>query len=283
MGYIYGIRYIGDKSKLTERSRNNLCRRWCYIGQAKNYERRWNTERREGNRNEGGEQSKFYDTLRHFGVENFEWVVLLIVSDDDMDIIEDDYIVKYSLSPNGLNLRRGGKRGEYTKELRDKMSIAGKKRFESLDARQKNRDAQKLAYSNPELRTLQRNIRLAWLKTPTGIQNSENHSEYMNNRTSVQIQQQADSLKEFYKTEAGKKRAADHSKSHSEIMKKSEKAQSHMKKLNDLLAERRKNKPVVIHKCDVCDYTPAKNSKAKLTRHMLGKSHIENAKQSISV
>lgn len=276
MGYIYGVRYIGDKSKLTERSRNNLCRRWCYIGQAKNYERRWNTEKREGNRTEGGEQSKFYDTLRHFGVKNFEWVVLLIVSDDDMDIIEEDYIVKYSLSPNGLNLRRGGKRGIYTQELRDKISLVHKKRFESLEARQKNRDAQKLAYSNPELRRLQRNIRLTWLKTPAGIQNSENHSEYMKNRTPKEIQQQADSLKAFYKTEAGIKRKAEHAKSHSEIMKKSEKAQAHMKKLNDLLAERRKNNPVVVNRCDICDYTPAKNSKAKLMRHILGKTHNAN-------
>jgi hypothetical protein len=281
MGYIYGVRYIGDKSILTERSRNNLCRKWCYIGQAKQYERRWNTEKREGNRTQGGEQSKFYDTLRHFGVKNFEWVVLLIVSDDDMDIIEDDYIVKYSLSPNGLNLRRGGKRGEYTQELRDKMSMAGKKRFESLDARQKNRDAQKLAYSDPALRALQSNIRLAWLKTPAGIQNSENHSDYMKNRTPGEIQQQANSLKAHFQTEKGIAQRKAHSVNHSENMKKSEKAQNHMKKLNELLAERRRNTPPIIHRCDICEHTF--KTKPKLIRHTNSQRHKDNIKLTVPV
>jgi len=259
----------------------NLCRKWCYIGQAKQYERRWNAEKREGNRTEGGEKNKFYDTLRHFGVKNFEWVVLLIVSDDDMDMIEDDYIVKYSLSPNGLNLRRGGKRGEYTQELRDKMSMAGKKRFESLDARQKNRDAQKLAYSNPALRALHSNIRLAWLKTPEGIENSKTHSDYMKNRTAEEIQQQADSLKAHYQTEKGIAQRKTHSINHSENMKKSEKAQNHMKKLNELLAERRRNTPLVIHRCDICEHTF--KTKAKLMRHTNSQRHKDNIKSKVPV
>jgi hypothetical protein len=280
MGYIYGIRYIGDKSILTERSRNNLCRKWCYIGQAKQYERRWNAEKREGRKREGY-NSKLYDTLRHFGVENFEWVVLLIVSDDDMDTIEDDYIVKYSLSPNGLNLRRGGKRGEYTQELRDKMSRVGKKRFESLDARQKNRDAQKLAYSDPALRALQSNIRIAWLKTPEGIENSKAHSDYMKKRTAEQIQQQADSLTAHFQTEKGIDQRKKHSINHSATMKKSEKAQAHMKKLNELLAERRRNATPVIHRCDICEYTF--KTKAKLIRHNTSQRHKDNIKSTVRV
>lgn len=281
MGYIYGVRYIGDKSNLTERSRTNLCRKWCYIGQAKQYERRWNTEKREGNRTEGGKQSKFYDTLRHFGVKNFEWVVLLIVRDDDMDIIENEYIVKYSLSPNGLNLKLGGKRAEYSQELRDKLSMAGKKRFESLDSRQKNRDAQKLAYSDPALRALQSNIRLAWLKTPEGIENSKAHSDYMKKRTTGEIQQQADSLKAHFQTEKGIAQRKAHSKNHSENMKKSEKAQNHMKKLNELLAERRRNTPPVIHRCDICEHTF--QTKPKLTRHTNSQRHKNNIKSKVPV
>jgi len=270
MGYIYGVKYIGDISTLSERSRNNLCRRYCYIGQAVDYQRRWNQEKTEA-RKKGGKQSKFYDTLRSFGIDNFVWKIILIVPDEDMDTVEDDYIVKYSLAPNGLNLRRGGKRAKFTQELRDKMSRAGKKRFESVEARQKNQAAQKLAYSNPALRDLQRNIRNTWLETEAGIQNSKNHSEFMRNRPPEAIQQQADSLCAFYKTEKGKVRAAEHAVSHSAIMKQSPKCQAHMKRLNETLAERHKNRPPVIHKCDVCDYTF--NTGGHLKRHKTSKKH----------
>jgi hypothetical protein len=276
MGYIYGVKYIGDIHSLSERSRNNLCRKYCYIGQAVDYQRRWNQEKAEA-RKKGGKPSKFYDTLRSFGIENFVWEIILIVPDEDMDTIEDDYIVKYSLSPNGLNLRRGGKRGEFTQELRDKSSRVQKKRFQSLEAREKNRAAQKLAYSNPALRALQRNIRLAWLETEAGIQNSIVHSEFMRNRPAEMIQQQADSLRAFYKTEEGKVRAAEHAVSHSAIMKQSPKCQAHMKRLNETLAQRRKENPVV-HRCDVCNYQSPKNSKPKLRRHMGSKRHIEAVK-----
>jgi len=279
MGYIYGVRYIGDRSRLTERSRNNLCRKWCYIGQSVDFQRRWNDEKVEGRKKNGGERSKFYDTLRSFGVENFEWVVLLIVSDNDMDIIEEEYIRKYSLAPNGLNLTTGGKRPEYTQELRNKLSLAQKKRFECLDARQKNRDAQKLAYSNPEVRALQRNIRLAWLKTPEGIKNSKSHSDYMKKRTAEQIQQQADSLRAHFQTEKGINQRKKHSINHSATMKKSEKAQAHMKKLKELHAERRRNAVPVIHKCNICEYTFKTN--AKLIRHTNSQRHKDNIKSNV--
>jgi len=281
MGFIYGVRYIGDKSMLTDRSRLNLCGKFCYIGQAIDYERRWNAEKREGRKINGGLRSKFYDTLRKFGVENFDWIVLLIVSDNDMDMIEDEYIVKYSLSPNGLNLRRGGKRGEYTKELRDKLSMAAKKRFDSLDARQKNRDAQKLAYSDPALRALQSNIRRAWLKTPEGILNSKAHSDYMKNRTPEKIQQQADSLRAYFQTEKGIAQRKKHSINQSLSMKNSEKAQAHIKRLNESRAERRKNTPPVIHRCDICEHTF--KTKPKLIRHTNSQRHKDNIKSKVSV
>lgn len=49
-----------------------------------------------------------------------------------------------------------------------------------------------------------------------------------------------------------------------------------MKKLNELLAERRKNKPIVIHRCDICDYTFKTN--AKLIRHNTSQRHNDNVK-----
>ena len=64
MGYIYGVKYIGDKHNLGERSQTLLSSKYCYIGQAVDYERRWNQERREiiyGNSN-----TPFYDTIRHY-------------------------------------------------------------------------------------------------------------------------------------------------------------------------------------------------------------------------
>lgn len=276
MGYIYGVKYVGDVSALSERSRNNLCRRYCYIGQAVDYQRRWNQEKTEARKIEGGEQSKFYDTLRSFKIENFVWEIIIIVPDEDMDTVEDDYIIKYSLSPNGLNLRRGGKRAKFTQELIDKLSRVHKKRFESLETRQKNQAAQKLAYSNPALRDLQRNIRNTWLETEAGIQNSKNHSEFMQNRPAEIIQKQADSLRAHYQTEEGKAQAASHAISHSATMKQSPKCQAHMKRLNETLAERRRNTPPIIHRCHACDHTF--KTGAKLRRHMESKKHIEAVK-----
>jgi hypothetical protein len=60
-------------------------------------------------------------------------------------------------------------------------------------------------------------------------------------------------------------------------MKKSEKAQQHMKDLNERLAQERRKNPI-IHKCEVCNYTAPNNHKPKLTRHLATKKHQDMIK-----
>jgi hypothetical protein len=64
-------------------------------------------------------------------------------------------------------------------------------------------------------------------------------------------------------------------------MKKSEKAQAHMKILNELLAERRRNATPVIHRCDICEYTF--KTKVKLIRHNTSQRHKDNIKSTVPV
>jgi len=280
MGFIYGIKYIGDKSLLTARSKNTLSGKYCYIGQSQqdDYNKRWKQEKDEVIK--GSKNSLLYDTIRHHGIEKFVWELLLIVDDESIDKVEDEYICRYSLSPNGLNLRRGGARGKATAELCAKLSFSMKKRFESLEAREKNRKAQKEAYANPELREKQRNIRLVLMQTPRGKEMRRTHSEFMQSPEMIAVATQ--NLAKFYETDEGKAQRERHGKNHSEIMKKSEKAQSHMKKLNEALRKKREENPVV-HRCDICGYIAPKNHKPKLTRHLQTQKHKDNLKKNIIV
>jgi len=280
MAYLYGIKYIGDKSKLISRSKKLLSGKYCYVGQCQrdDYNKRWKQEMDEVIK--GKKNSLLYDTIRYHGIENFEWVLLLIVNDESIDKVEDDYICKYSLSPNGLNLRRGGARGKATQDLKEKLSQAAKKRFESSEERERNKIAQKKAYANPELREKQRIIRTALMKTPKGIKMRKAHSVFMSSPEMIQTSTQ--NLAAYYKTEEGKKQRENHGKNHSEIMKNSPKMKSHMKQLNEKRKKEREENPI-IHECKVCGYVAPKNHKPKLTRHLQTKKHADNIKNSIII
>ncbi len=75
----------------------------------------------------------FYNALNKHKPENFKFEIICICFDDDCNKYEEDYIQKFdTLSPNGYNLRLGGKNGKQHPESIEKRRIAntGKKRQE---------------------------------------------------------------------------------------------------------------------------------------------------------
>lgn len=59
-----------------------------------------------------------------YGIENFEFKLICICFDNDLNKFELDYIKKYdSLVPNGYNLRDGGENGgKHNEETKRKIS-----------------------------------------------------------------------------------------------------------------------------------------------------------------
>jgi group I intron endonuclease len=94
MGFIY---------KITNKITNQ-----CYIGQTIQYlEERWRQHK-------GSKSNCRY--LKHafqkYGIENFEFKLICICFDSDLNRFEIEYIKKYnSIVPNGYNLKSGGENG----------------------------------------------------------------------------------------------------------------------------------------------------------------------------
>ena len=64
-----------------------------------------------------------------YGIDNFEFNIICICFDEDLDKYEIQYMEKYnSMVPNGYNLRKGGNSGKHHEETKRKIS-------ESLKAR----------------------------------------------------------------------------------------------------------------------------------------------------
>ena len=284
MGYIYGVKYIGNKHNLGERSQTLLSSKYCYIGQAVEYERRWNQERREiiyGNSN-----TPFYDTIRHYGIEKFIWEVLLIVDDNIMGLVEDEYIKKHSLYPNGLNFKGGGQHGKLTEELRNKLSIVHKERFKNVEVRERNRISQiKARQNNPELREKDRQTQLKYNATEAGKLKAKKHSDYMKSNTPERrdaILRSIETKLKNNKTEEGKIRISNQEEKRTEWRKSEEglkwreeqsiRAKKEIERRRLLIPKRR---------CDICDYEPPNNSKPKLDRHLATQKHKNNEKNSI--
>ena len=110
MGYIYLI-----TNKLNGKH---------YVGQTirKDIRYRWNQHRS----NKSGDTiiSRAYNK---YGIENFKFQIICICFDEDCDKYEMEYIKKYnSLSPNGYNLREGGKNSHHSDETKKKIGLKSK-------------------------------------------------------------------------------------------------------------------------------------------------------------
>jgi len=114
MGYIY---------KITNKIDNKV-----YIGQTiGDLERRWKTHL-----NTGSNCRYLKSAINKYGVDNFEFKLVCITFDNQLDDMEIKYIEQYNcLVPDGYNLRLGGNSGRHNAETKQKISETLKKRYDN--------------------------------------------------------------------------------------------------------------------------------------------------------
>lgn len=111
MGYIYKI--INKVSKKE------------YIGQTINLEERWHQHTHKKRSN----CRYLKHAFNKYGIDNFEFKLVCVCFDEDMDKLEEQYIEKFNtLVPYGYNLRKGGNGGRHHEETKRKISLALKGR-----------------------------------------------------------------------------------------------------------------------------------------------------------
>ena len=68
-------------------------------------------------------------SMKKYGIDNFEFKLICICFDNDLDKYECYYMNKYnSIVPNGYNLRQGGNSGRHNEETKKKISETLKNR-----------------------------------------------------------------------------------------------------------------------------------------------------------
>ena len=112
MGYIYTIKNKTDKK--------------IYVGQTiHDVEARWKDHLKKGSN-----CRYLKSAINKYGVDNFEFKLVCITFDNQLDDMEIKYIEQYnSLVPNGYNLRLGGNSGRHNAETKQKISDTLKKNF----------------------------------------------------------------------------------------------------------------------------------------------------------
>jgi group I intron endonuclease len=143
MAYIYRV-----LNKITKK---------CYIGESKGKDVvwRWNQHKQKIEANKGCPALR--DAVKKYGIENFEFSIILICFDEDRFKYEIEYIKKYnSLSPNGYNLTNGGEGGG---------GFKGKKHTEEVKNRIKNTLKQKYI-DNPEVKKVLSDRNTLLMKQP---------------------------------------------------------------------------------------------------------------------
>ena len=164
MAYIYRI-----LNKLTKK---------CYIGETKciDVSRRWNQHRQTIEINKGCPALR--DAVKKYGIDNFEFSVLIICFDDERFKYEIEYIKKYnSVVPNGYNITNGGEGGGFqgkthTEEVKNIIKNKLKQKFiDNPELKKQMSERNKIVMSNPEVRE----------KIKNGILNSEKWKKVVEN------------------------------------------------------------------------------------------------------
>ena len=191
MAYIYRI-----KNKITKK---------YYIGESKkkDVKWRWNEHKKTIENNKGCPALR--DAVKKYGIENFEFSVLIICFDDERFKYEKEYIKKYNtVVPNGYNITNGGEGGGFQ----------GKKHTEQMKTDLRNKSKQKYI-DNPELKTQISERNKIIMKNPeirdkikNGLLNSEKWKKakeenragnYKNNKHSEEIKNKiSEGVKKHY-------------------------------------------------------------------------------------
>ena len=115
MGYIYKI----------ENKKDNK----IYIGQTtRDIEIRWKEHFKKGS------NCRYLSSaVKKYGIDNFEFKLICISLDENLNDIEIEYIKKYNcLVPNGYNLRNGGNNGKHNEETKNKISESLKNKIDII-------------------------------------------------------------------------------------------------------------------------------------------------------
>ena len=142
----------------------------CYIGETKCKDViwRWNQHKQKIEINKGCPALR--DAVKKYGIDNFEFSVLIICFDDERFKYEIEYIKKYnSVVPNGYNITNGGEGGGFqgkthTEEVKNGIKNKLKQKYiDNPDLKKQLSERNKIIMSNPEVRE----------KIKNGILNSE--------------------------------------------------------------------------------------------------------------
>lgn len=182
MAYIYRI-----KNKITK----------------KDVKWRWSEHKQNIKKNKGCPALR--DAVKKYGIENFEFSIIIICFDDERFKYEKEYIKKYNtVVPNGYNITNGGEGGGFQ----------GKKHTEQVKADIRNKSKQKYI-DNPELRKQISERNKIIMKNPVirekiknGLLNSEKwkkakeenrRGNYKKNKHSEEIKNKiSEGLKKYY-------------------------------------------------------------------------------------
>ena len=191
MAYIYRI-----KNKITKKS---------YIGESKkkDVKWRWSEHKKTIENNKGCPALR--DAVKKYGIEIFEFSVIIICFDDERFKYEKEYIKKYnSVVPNGYNITGGGEGGgfqgkKHTEQVKADIRNQSKQKYiDNPELRKQISERNKIMMSNPEVREKIKNGLLnskKWKKVVenmrSGNHKNSKHSEEMKNKIS-------ESLKKYY-------------------------------------------------------------------------------------
>jgi group I intron endonuclease len=112
MGYIYLITNIVNKKQ--------------YVGQTQreDIQTRWNAHKTCDSKSCGTYLLRAYNKYK---IENFKFQIICICFDEDCNRFEEEYIKKFNtLSPNGYNLKEGGKNSKHHPDTIKKLSEMNK-------------------------------------------------------------------------------------------------------------------------------------------------------------
>ena len=156
MAYIYRV-----LNKITKK---------CYIGESKSKDVnwRWREHKRKIEINKGCPALR--DAVKKYGIENFEFSVIIICFDDERFKYEKEYIKKYnSVVPNGYNITGGGEGGgfrgkKHTEQVKTDIRNKSKQKYiDNPELKEQMSERNKIIMKNPEVRE----------KIKNGLSNSE--------------------------------------------------------------------------------------------------------------
>jgi|694.fasta_scaffold69105_4 group I intron endonuclease len=184
MAYIYRV-----LNKITKK---------CYIGESKSKDVnwRWREHKRKIEINKGCPALR--DAVKKYGIEYFEFSVIIICFDDERFKYEKEYIKKYnSVVPNGYNITNGGEGGGFqgkthTEQVKADIRNKSKQKYiDNPELRKQISERNKIIMKNPVIREKIKNGLLnseKWKKAKeenrAGNYKNNKHSEEMKNKIS---------------------------------------------------------------------------------------------------